>query len=254
MPQQLQPAEEAAPLYTSPPAPQTVPQDEATPRYDAQTVRRVIALAEQMQTRHRETLSTEEVENLGREVGVEPEFVRRALAQIDSPQNITSISDLGRQKPVVEVSLGSLTRRQRALAMVPPALYALMMPLTFAWFHNSDNRAVLFYLILPSFLAFCVGVKGKSKRVGTLNGILFALASILSLVGNAAYDHDSQPTFAEFGMILAIWLATGITLGVGGAALRQFVSGPRKRRKRLRVRLIVESDADEEKETNGEWV
>ena len=64
----------------------TLPQNttDAEPRFDAQTVQEVIALAVQLQADHAETLSVAQVEAIGSDVGVEPSFVQQALAQITS--------------------------------------------------------------------------------------------------------------------------------------------------------------------------
>ncbi len=51
-------------------------------RYDAGTLQKVTALAQQLQKRHQETLSAQEIEAAGREVGLEPAFVRQALAEV----------------------------------------------------------------------------------------------------------------------------------------------------------------------------
>jgi class 3 adenylate cyclase len=49
------------------------------PRYDAGTLRKVTALATRLQSRQQETLTAQEMEAIGREVGLEPGFIRQAL-------------------------------------------------------------------------------------------------------------------------------------------------------------------------------
>lgn len=51
-------------------------------RYDAATLKKVTALAEQLQRQHEETLSASQIELIGAEVGLEPHFVRRAIEQV----------------------------------------------------------------------------------------------------------------------------------------------------------------------------
>jgi class 3 adenylate cyclase len=51
------------------------------PRYDAATLGKVAALAARLQSRHQETLTANEIEAIGQEVGLEPGFIRQALAQ-----------------------------------------------------------------------------------------------------------------------------------------------------------------------------
>ncbi len=52
------------------------------PRYDTETVRKVAALAQKLQSRHEETLTAREIEAAGAEVGLRPEFVRDALRRL----------------------------------------------------------------------------------------------------------------------------------------------------------------------------
>jgi class 3 adenylate cyclase len=51
------------------------------PRYDPGTVRKVAALAARLQSRQQETLTGQEMEAIGEEVGLEPSFIRQALAR-----------------------------------------------------------------------------------------------------------------------------------------------------------------------------
>ena len=58
----------------------------SSPRYDAAMQQRVIALALQLQREHQETLTAEQIEAAAEEVGLEPEFVRQAIAQLSTEQ------------------------------------------------------------------------------------------------------------------------------------------------------------------------
>lgn len=60
---------------------------ENEPRYDAETLRKVTALASELKTRHQETLSAGEIESIGAEVGLEPRFMAQALAQVTQPES-----------------------------------------------------------------------------------------------------------------------------------------------------------------------
>ena len=53
-------------------------------RLDAETQKKVIALAAQLQARHQETVSVAELEDTAAEVGLHAIFVRQALSQISS--------------------------------------------------------------------------------------------------------------------------------------------------------------------------
>ena len=63
------------------------PQNE--PRYDAETLRKVTALAHELKERQQETLSAREIETIGEEVGLERRFMQEALAQVVSPRIVT---------------------------------------------------------------------------------------------------------------------------------------------------------------------
>lgn len=257
MPQQFHPFEEVAPNLpvssvmqsSEPTAPTDVVQESETRRYDVQAVQKIVALAQEMQTRHRETLSPEDIENLGSEIGVEPKFVRRALAHIEA--QVSPAAKTISQKHAGEVSRFALTRRQKAAALVPAALYLSLMSFTFGMVRIGDNASFLIYILLPAILAACIDITGKSKRVGALGGGLLGAAVLICLFGNAASHQNQQPSFVDVLPALAVLLAAGTTLGAASAGIRQFVSRPR-RKKRLRVRLLLETDGANPK--TGDWV
>jgi hypothetical protein len=56
------------------------------PRYDAETLRKVTALAARLQSQKQETLTRGEMEAIGAEVGVDPTFVRQALQTVGAGQ------------------------------------------------------------------------------------------------------------------------------------------------------------------------
>lgn len=59
------------------------------PRYDAETLRKVTALAEHLRNHHQETLTGPEIEAIGREVGLDPAFTQEALRLITTkPQPV----------------------------------------------------------------------------------------------------------------------------------------------------------------------
>ena len=52
-------------------------------RYDPDTLRKVTALATQLQHDHHERLTASQMESIGLEVGLEPEFIQQAIAQLE---------------------------------------------------------------------------------------------------------------------------------------------------------------------------
>lgn len=60
------------------------------PRYDAETLRKVAALAQRLQSERQETLSAHEMEKIGAEVGLEPVFIRKALDRLTTERHRAS--------------------------------------------------------------------------------------------------------------------------------------------------------------------
>jgi hypothetical protein len=63
-------------------------QQSEEPRYDAETLRRVTRLAQDLQSRGQDTLTAAEIEAAGAEVGLEPRFIQQALAQVSRPRQV----------------------------------------------------------------------------------------------------------------------------------------------------------------------
>jgi class 3 adenylate cyclase len=61
-------------------------EDAAEPRYDAETLRKVTALAQRLKTREQETFTAGEIEAIGGEVGLETPFIRRAFRALTEGQ------------------------------------------------------------------------------------------------------------------------------------------------------------------------
>lgn len=61
---------------------QEEPQPSKT-RYDEQTLRQAIRLADRLQEEHKERYTAEDIEKIAAEIGVNPEFVRKALTEIE---------------------------------------------------------------------------------------------------------------------------------------------------------------------------
>lgn len=66
-------------------------QQSEEPRYDAETLRRVTRLAQDLQSRGQDTLTAAEIEAAGAEVGLEPRFIQQALAQVSRPRQVPQV-------------------------------------------------------------------------------------------------------------------------------------------------------------------
>lgn len=65
-------------------------------RYKPETLRKVVELASRLQAEHRETLTPQEIEAIGVEVGLDPVFVRQAITQFTQRKAAVQI-----RKPVI---------------------------------------------------------------------------------------------------------------------------------------------------------
>lgn len=81
---------------------------DAQGRYDRDTLRKVTALAERLQSRHQETYSASDIEGIGQEVGLAPGFIQQALDQVAEVE-----SALGRKPTVTSVVPSTDRARQR---------------------------------------------------------------------------------------------------------------------------------------------
>ena len=207
------------------PAPETV----CAVRYDAVAVRETIALAQALQARHRETKTQTDVENLGRELGLETEFVRRALLQIGEAKPLDLIIAPHTNRRRKRLRSARLKRRQKIIALFPAALYALLLPIA-AYLFRGEALTYL-YLFLPAFLAFATGFKERSLRVGAVTGFSFGLATLLtllifsnrygvSLIFNTPSWNELVRYVDDIAGFGSIFLGIGTGFGVGGAGLR----------------------------------
>jgi class 3 adenylate cyclase len=107
------------------------------PRYDAQTLRKVTALAERLQSRHQATWSAQDIESIGREVGLDPAFMRQALAQLEqkAPAPATAIA------PPAPRGARALAKAWWAAGWVVPFVLVILGE---AIFHEAISAALFF--------------------------------------------------------------------------------------------------------------
>jgi class 3 adenylate cyclase len=60
-------------------------------RYDEQTLRQAIQLADRLQAEHKERYSAEDIEKIAAEIGVQPEFVHKALNAIEDKHDAETV-------------------------------------------------------------------------------------------------------------------------------------------------------------------
>ena len=91
------------------------------PRYEAETLRKVTALAQRLQARQQETLTAAEIEQIGVEVGLDPSFIRVALQQVTASEATADRSGLktpSRETRVTAAVQGEFLGRPRLRRML----------------------------------------------------------------------------------------------------------------------------------------
>ena len=91
-------------------------QQQLTPepqRYDEQTLRKVIQFADRLQTEHKERYSADDIEKIAAEIGVQPEFVQKALNEIEDKHDVQQKAEAVKKPaiPVVTVQVNQAMRQ-----------------------------------------------------------------------------------------------------------------------------------------------
>ena len=98
-------------------------QFESEKRYDEETVQKILAAAGRLQQEHRETLSAEQVEAIGQEVGLDPVFIRKVLAQMETQEETVVAA------PVVQEAAAQQQAGPPVWAIATLSMLLLMMGL-----------------------------------------------------------------------------------------------------------------------------
>lgn len=217
-------------------------------RYNHETLSRVTALAQRLQSRHQESLTAREVEEIGAEVGLAPDFIRQALGQVTS----TSLATAEKPAIVPTPRTGSVRRWTAYRKAWLGSAWSLPFVMMFATtdLHNTGPSGVTMALFVLSW-ALYIGVsillghrveeaRSESQPAGTAAGpaptsrlamleIVFALqreledrkrhAAFLSVdvagsseMKRSAPELDAEYSFGRFGA----WVAE-VVEGCGGA-------------------------------------
>lgn len=123
-------------------------------RYDQETLRKVTSLAQRLQDQHQDTLSAQEIEAAGAEVGLAPEFIRQALARITpTPAKTVPVTAVA---PATRVSTPTGKKRKALVAAWWSAAWVL--PLLAIWWGRlvSEGNSGIFGFFLG--LATYIGV------------------------------------------------------------------------------------------------
>ena len=193
-------------------------------RYDQETVQRVISVASMLQARHQETLSAEQIEAIGAEVGLDPRFVRRALAQVHAELEKA-------ERTTAETSSGLTlrpvwNRRRATVAVSVPVLFTLMTAIVLSVPHDMND-----FNIVADWVAFGVapavllgmGYALRGKRASAMAGVALVGGTLSTiLVGSIPHGGGGGPASAmlEIYAMLGAGGAAIATVGAVGGALR----------------------------------
>jgi hypothetical protein len=142
------------------------PQKDAVPehRYDSATLRKVTALAARLQSAHHQTLTAQEIEAIGTEVGLEPAFTQQALAQVTAAQ------------PAPTAAHSRKTERWwRVAAFTIPVWWCLLAAVA------GPAGAVVLLLLAPWPLALLLGYLAGTKKAALTAAVELIFLSALAL-------------------------------------------------------------------------
>ena len=201
----------------------------AAPRYDAESVREVLARASEIEAAQHEpdALTAEQVETLGAELGLSPAAVRRALGEREhkaSPAVLTV--------PSISARRERLTVAQIVAVPLPGLVYAIALSVclfTLARFLNGailTTAATAFILFsvffLPPLLSGWLGWRRGDVRLGLATGFACPALTMLALIVGAGLQSGKWATpDARSALIIGSSIVAGTFLGWFGAFLRE---------------------------------
>ena len=213
---------------------------------DTDTVRQVLARASEIeQQKDPETLTVEQVETLGRELGISPEAVRRALGEV-APNTNQQLVHIPRSKRLQQSNYKAALQPVLRFSGLNAAVLFVYMCTAIANsnFLRSQNimespakHNVLFSMIMGLALTFIVaapvlismtsGWHSRHIRTGMLGGLVLGIASVLSTSVVAIPFNLLVTSEGNFGLYNPIWgfvmampIACTFFGGIGGVAWR----------------------------------
>lgn len=192
-----------------------------SPRYDAETQQKIIALASRLQQERDQTLTAEQIAAAGSEVGLEPAFVQEAVARLETVQ-AEERSRTVAYTAAYTATPTTVRRRQRSDRVVRPAKHIRSRLIAAGWavflgfFLSQALSEPTAALVVPALIALTAwqgGVLG-GKRNGFWTG---AFLTVLTLMVSAIFDLRMIP-FVPFVFLAA---AGGLT-GAAGAFVAQW--------------------------------
>ncbi|HLK61625.1 MAG TPA: hypothetical protein VKU00_34070 [Chthonomonadaceae bacterium] len=218
-------------------------EEESERRYDPETLRKVTALAARLQSERQEYLTASEMEAIGAEVGLEPEFIRQALAQHteqaalaekqaqeEREQETQLAQSLQTTQQIQTQSVQQVNEVRSSKVEFLAAVMALTLPVfwgALAYMSKfSPGLMTLFTLISPAPLTALMGFLSGRKSVGITSALMMvlALAPTFPYLFFSNLMRDQIDPGMYFGAMFAYALfATPMiaSLGALGATLRE---------------------------------
>lgn len=231
-------------------------------RYDPETLRKVTALATRLQHDHHETLTAREMEAIGVEVGLEPEFIHQAIAQLEEEharmeqerkrqeEEEQQEEQLAEQRSKLHrnaVLTGTVqhTETSATKSEFYSVCAALAVPMLFgflAYYFKSGTMSgalgiyprtgvmQMFTLVAPLPLALMQGFAVGKKRVGFIAAatLILALAPTVPFISASSPEQyqeilrDTWGHLPEMMLYMMMALPVAGALGVVGAWIRQY--------------------------------
>ncbi|MCC2671863.1 MAG: hypothetical protein K0Q72_4334 [Armatimonadetes bacterium] len=191
------------------------------PRYDAATLKKVTSLAQRLQAEQRETLTAREIETVGVEVGLDPSFIRTALAHLED-------HELKRRAPLDGVENGELVLIGTGAVLM--AILAFFMSL--GPNYNSSGMLLL-WLVLPALFPGLVGFFSRRSKLGLLTGIAIILCNLIAGVLVTMHEPGAGNGMLMAGFIYVLFgLPIAGSMGWLGGWAREKLSAPAQRQER----------------------
>jgi hypothetical protein len=198
-------------------------------RYDADAIARALEIAGRLQQTHHETWSAAQIEELGTEVGLDPAFVRRALSVLDTPEASAVVG-----APAVvalPAARSALTRATIRRSLRDTGVYVAansgLLALTAALVPGSSPGIgpyiplILLSTLSPVLACAAIGWRNGSRRLGAATGTAIGCTTVLAIL-LSVISRAPGGRFDGLLATLAVAMAVGAALGVGGAACRRW--------------------------------
>ncbi len=188
--------------------------DNTAPRYSVEAARQILASAQSKEPTEIETLSADQIETLGRELGISTYAIRRAMSEVNG--SMMQNGTLHRNRAA------RLTVSQVARIPVPGLLYGILLTILFSLLAGTAliNLYVSYVVavgILPLVGSFFFGCLARDQRVAVLTGgLLSGLAFTGAHLGMMINSDSSHYWITQSALGIVASLVGCIVLAAGG--------------------------------------